>query len=228
MPKKPKWNEVPCPFCKEPIAVSAQKCPHCQTQFSADDMVKRRKDHNIVMGSGCLILLIATGLLTWCSSPSKDTDKPSTEATVASSDSAVVASATPEELKVAREAAEGAQKASSLPRYAPEPPITASCATIECEADKVWFRMTYWPKAWKGDYQAQRNAAFCRSNGCSGAVQIDQVEACAWRLVINDMNAAKADAGDVSNMHTDCSKLDDGSRRLAADKATAFIAKIKG
>lgn len=61
MPKKPKHNEVACPKCKEPIAVTAEICPHCRTPFTPEEVAQRVKNHKKSMfaGCGCLVLVVA-------------------------------------------------------------------------------------------------------------------------------------------------------------------------
>jgi hypothetical protein len=59
MPKKPKWNESPCPECKEPVAVDATRCPHCQAVYSSG-VVDARKKANAdgqKWGVGCVVLI---------------------------------------------------------------------------------------------------------------------------------------------------------------------------
>lgn len=70
MPKKPKWNEKPCPACKEPCSVEAIVCPHCRTVFTQaqiDERKRAQKSENKVAGFGCLGLIAVVFLIGMCS-----------------------------------------------------------------------------------------------------------------------------------------------------------------
>ena len=68
MPRKLKWNEVPCSECKEPVSVDATRCPHCQAIYSSADVDARKKIHSNSQkwGVGC-VALIGVFLLGMCS-----------------------------------------------------------------------------------------------------------------------------------------------------------------
>lgn len=68
MPKKPRWNEAPCPECKEPVAVEARRCPHCQAVYTPQYIDERKKQHSRSQkfGFGCLAIL-AVLLIAMCS-----------------------------------------------------------------------------------------------------------------------------------------------------------------
>lgn len=114
----------------------------------------------------------------------------------------------------------------SLPDGAPDVPVTLSCSSKECAASQTTFVRRDWPTAWRGDYQGQRNAAFCRFDGCFGGVQVDPVEACAWRVIIMQGNAVKADSTDLSNLRHECGTLDAADRQFASSKARAMFEMI--
>lgn len=59
-------------------------------------------------------------------------------------------------------------------------------------------------RAMAGTYQNQRNIAWCYSDGCDGVEPIDDIKACAWRLVIVAAKHPKADASDDANVDIDC------------------------
>ncbi|WP_237153336.1 hypothetical protein [Oryzibacter oryziterrae] len=61
-----------------------------------------------------------------------------------------------------------------------------------------------WPKALGGDYQSQRNIAFCLSDGCYDAMQVDKVAACAWRMVIVASGDPSVERGDLDNYVSAC------------------------
>lgn len=58
MPKAAKWNEAPCPRCKEPVAVIASRCPHCTTEFSAAEVAARKKANNGALIGGLAVLVL--------------------------------------------------------------------------------------------------------------------------------------------------------------------------
>jgi hypothetical protein len=68
MSKKPKWNESPCPECKEPVSVEANRCPHCQAGYSSGVIYARKKANadSQKWGIGC-VALIAMLILGMCS-----------------------------------------------------------------------------------------------------------------------------------------------------------------
>ena len=82
-------------------------------------------------------------------------------------------------------------------------------------------------RAMGGDYQSQRNIAWCFIDGCYGVEPIDDVRACAWRLVIASAKHPKSDASDVDNVRIDCDQaLTPEDREAAIDKAKALFLKI--
>lgn len=76
-----------------------------------------------------------------------------------------------------------------------------------------------WPKAWEGDYQAQRNVAFCLSDGCNGAIRVDAIQGCAWRLVILNAGHEEVDQTDTANADLYCGRLTPTERSAATTKA---------
>lgn len=87
MPKKPKSNEVACPRCKEPIALGAEVCPHCRTEFSPEEVATRKKQHRQNWLGGCAVLIALAAIVSYCSGRSDDTaqhDVPKPAATVQS------------------------------------------------------------------------------------------------------------------------------------------------
>lgn len=61
--KKPEWNELPCPFCREPAKVDAVRCPHCTAEFSREQIQQRMRTHQQTK-KGCLIALAVVALST--------------------------------------------------------------------------------------------------------------------------------------------------------------------
>lgn len=61
-----------------------------------------------------------------------------------------------------------------------------------------------WPKALAGHYPSQRNIAFCLADGCYGAVSVDPVMSCAWRIVILASGAKDIEKSDHDNYMLGC------------------------
>ena len=114
-----------------------------------------------------------------------------------------------------------------LPEGAPEAPVTGMCANPTCESNKLRFTQRDWSGAWRGDYQAQRNVAFCRSTGCDGAVQLNKIEGCAWRMVIARTQTAKSDDTDASNLRNECGKLDQTAQDMAKGKVAEILVVLR-
>lgn len=91
MPKKAKWNEIPCPACKEPISPSATKCPYCQTEFPPEQVAARVKNHRQGIGVGCLVLLLAVLGLGYCGSQLEEPSVVVENSTAAASEASAVA-----------------------------------------------------------------------------------------------------------------------------------------
>lgn len=115
-----------------------------------------------------------------------------------------------------------------LPAGAPPAPVTGLCMADTCEAMRAQFARRDWPKAWQGDYQGQRNVAFCRSTGCEGSVATNKVEACAWRSVILVAHVGETDDTDTRNLKSDCGGLDDAEATIATGTAKQIYEKIYG
>ncbi|ABE64051.1 conserved hypothetical protein [Nitrobacter hamburgensis X14] len=95
----------------------------------------------------------------------------------------------------------------------------------DCRASLAQFKK-WFPRAMRGDYQGQRNVAFCLSTGCDGAVTMRPLAGCAWRLLIVATGSKDVDQSDTLNMKRDCGKLDDIDRQAAAAQSARLIAKI--
>ncbi len=75
--------------------------------------------------------------------------------------------------------------------------------------------------AYRGDYQAQRNLAFCLITGCQGAVTVDKALGCAWRTVILAAATSEVDATDTSNLQlcrSDLTRIEDAAAISRAGK----------
>lgn len=89
-----------------------------------------------------------------------------------------------------------------------------------CKAE-VQSLKSDWQRALKRDYQAQRNVAYCLTNGCNGAVIVDKVEGCAWRMVIQGTSVRKEPTERMS-YEAACGVLQNSQRREALDRAEAM------
>ncbi|MER2604763.1 MAG: hypothetical protein ABTQ29_02945 [Siculibacillus sp.] len=82
-------------------------------------------------------------------------------------------------------------------------------------------------RAMTGDYQSQRNMAWCYVDGCYGVEEIDDVKACAWRKVILASSHPKVDGTDRDNVATDCdAALSPPDLADATQRARELFAKI--
>ncbi len=83
-------------------------------------------------------------------------------------------------------------------------------------------------KAMAGDYQAQRNVSYWLTGGNNGALPLNPILGCAWRLVILKSGSPSVDASDVSNKQFYCDKrLDSDSRKAAEAQAEKLLKQIK-
>ncbi|GJD93405.1 hypothetical protein [Methylobacterium iners] len=104
-----------------------------------------------------------------------------------------------------------------------------TCATVAndaaCQVSRQQFREQF-PKAYRGDYQSQRNVAFCLRNGCDGSVSNNPTLACAWRMVILLSGSSRVDGTDQGAFKIDCGRLDAAAMETAKAQATVIQAKI--
>lgn len=98
-----------------------------------------------------------------------------------------------------------------------------------CESSRRQF-LQWYPRAFKRDYQGQRNVAFCLSTGCDDAVSQDHITACAWRMVLKAAQDQRYDAGDRMNFDVDCGdrRLETTERADAARIAQTLYKRIYG
>lgn len=87
-----------------------------------------------------------------------------------------------------------------------------------CENDMQEFRELY-RRAFKKDYEAQRNVAYLLSKG-NAAVMTNAVSACAWRLVISTSGSSKVDESDFANVRHFCGRVEPA--KLGDTKAEAL------
>ena len=95
-----------------------------------------------------------------------------------------------------------------------------------CNANRAQFEREF-PDAYAGDYQAQRNVAFCLLSGCDGAVRVNRTLGCAWRRVILLSGSPKVDQTDISNYEWLCTdKLSRVERATSEAQAAAIFEAI--
>lgn len=85
----------------------------------------------------------------------------------------------------------------ALAQYLPKLKYVVTDAQRAAWADEM-------TRASAGTYQNQRNVAWCYFDGCDGVEPIDDVKACAWRLVIVAAKHPKAEASDAENVEIEC------------------------
>ena len=93
-----------------------------------------------------------------------------------------------------------------------------------CEENRSVFRDLY-RKAFKNDYQAQRNTAYMLRDGWNPVLK-NRTASCAWRLVILTMASPKVDSTDQANMRIECGSLDETTRAQAVQDARVIGRRI--
>lgn len=106
------------------------------------------------------------------------------------------------------------------------PPVS-SCMSADpmCETSRAELFVSS-KYAYQGVYQAQRNLAFCLSDGCYGAVIPNQNLSCAWRIVIAASGNPQVDDLDVTSLKTCLSKLDAAGLAVARTRAAAVFKTV--
>lgn len=104
-----------------------------------------------------------------------------------------------------------------------------------CERARESFIADYL-RARAGEYQGQRNVAFLLGGGgrlwleggrtAPFPVTTNQIQSCAWRLVVLNSGHARVGDGDQQDLRTSCAPLDEAGRRAAAVRAEALIRQI--
>jgi hypothetical protein len=72
-----------------------------------------------------------------------------------------------------------------------------------------------------GDYQGQRNVAFCLRDGCDDAVLPNLVLSCAWRLAILKAGHLELESTDFSNVKLLCTPQKMGADEFSAAESQA-------
>lgn len=108
----------------------------------------------------------------------------------------------------------------------PNPPLGLCVGKDEmfCQYEQL-KAVREWKAAYSGDYAAQRNVAYCLSNGCDG-LRPDSVHGCAWRLVIIDAADPRMGDTDAGNADVECGRLSESGRKAAAAQAARIAETI--
>lgn len=106
------------------------------------------------------------------------------------------------------------------------PPVS-SCMSADpmCETSRAELFVSS-KYAYQGVYQAQRNLAFCLSDGCYGAVIPNQNLSCAWRIVIAASGDPQVDDLDVASLKSCLSRLDAAGLAVARTRAAAIFKTV--
>lgn len=65
MAAKPGLLERPCPHCLKPVAASASRCPHCRSEFTAEE-VERAVSANVQgILFACICVALLLGAVMW-------------------------------------------------------------------------------------------------------------------------------------------------------------------
>ena len=220
--KKDHWSDQPCPACKKPVSVDANVCPYCQHEFSDKEKADRKNTKLAAVGCAILLIMGIIGGVTMCSND----DSGPIEAGSAENNSSA-----PDELEFDEEALRAELNKSipptPAPSSAPDIPHSGVCVTETCAVYRITFEDRDWPGAWMGDYQAQRNVAFCLRDGCGGAVMPDLTTACAWRSVILEMHPDKITDSDGESLQNVCGMLSEGQALAAVQKAKSIYSRIE-
>lgn len=100
---------------------------------------------------------------------------------------------------------------------------------LEPTADQVRMWHEEVARAMAGDYQSQRNVAWCYIDGCYGVEPIDDGKACIWRLITAAAKDPRSDASDQENVETDCRRaLSPEDVKEATARARVLFEKIYG
>ena len=97
---------------------------------------------------------------------------------------------------------------------------------VECEYNLQTFPEDY-AGAVAGDYQGQRNVAFCLATGCQGAVEQRPVLACAWRKVILASAHLELDQGDFMSHRNACANLSGVEHAVAYSQAEVIFEAVR-
>lgn len=92
------------------------------------------------------------------------------------------------------------------------------CRDDNCKLDQAQT-VAEMKRAYEGNYQGQRNLAYCLWSGCNGAIVKAQTLGCAWRIVILASGSPEVGSGDVSNLTNCVERL--SRAEIAAAKAQA-------
>lgn len=110
--------------------------------------------------------------------------------------------------------------------------IAEDCSTDD-DAERCRLMKQTWERdyngAIKGDYQGQRNVAYCLSTGCSDlygtVLRKNAVLGCAWHIVIVNSGHLDANTTDIAMMKLYCGPhyIDDDARVMANAQARTIL-----
>ena len=81
-----------------------------------------------------------------------------------------------------------------------------------------------WPKAFRGDLDAQRSVAYMLSNPTAG-VRDSAESGCGWRLFILENKAPGVNSGDADKAKLECGKLN-SNKRAQADVIVLMLKEV--
>ncbi|WP_157747788.1 hypothetical protein [Cohaesibacter sp. ES.047] len=83
-------------------------------------------------------------------------------------------------------------------------------------------------QAYDGDFQAQRNLAYCLESGCDAALFLNKTLSCAWRIVILASGHVEITDVDVANLEICTAGLDGASLSVTKGQAARLFEVIYG
>ncbi|MGE0213424.1 MAG: hypothetical protein AB7S41_17170 [Parvibaculaceae bacterium] len=110
----------------------------------------------------------------------------------------------------------------------------ADCALLTgynqswCKAEQARFIQLF-QRALGRDYHSQRSVASCFAGGCDGAVKVNYVAACAWRVLILESGYTFVNSIDSDNYKIDCASLEaDQAQKVIRTQAGSLMLRIYG
>ncbi len=106
------------------------------------------------------------------------------------------------------------------------PPLTL-CASEDCTLAAAQT-LAETKRAYEGNYQGQRNLAYCLWSGCGGAVSENKQLSCAWRMVILASGSPKMHDGDIGNFKLCLDKLSTIEKAAMKSQAASLYRTVYG
>ena len=95
-----------------------------------------------------------------------------------------------------------------------------------CRDQQAQF-LTDYMAARGGSLDDQKNMAFCFHGGCDGAVRKDELQACAWTLVLLNSGHPEVTRLDATRTEWTCDKLSAAERSVATARASRLQREIR-